>query len=170
VCLFNTWLRVAVECAKGLQFMHKIGYMHRDVKSLNVFLDGDMVAKVADFGMATNMEKASDCAGTIQWMAPEVLHNVLGRRSVYDKRSDVYSYGVMVWEIFHCEIPYANTGLDQMGIANGVLRKQHTLSPKPGFCPPEVAKVIKDCLSFDVRGRPTFDQVVPYLAKVSEKV
>jgi serine/threonine protein kinase len=38
------------ECARGLQFMHKLKYMHRDIKSLNVFLDGNMVAKVADFG------------------------------------------------------------------------------------------------------------------------
>jgi len=52
--------------------------------------------------------QASDCAGTIQWMAPEVLHNVLGRRSVYDKRSDVYSYGVMVWEVQLCVYECAN--------------------------------------------------------------
>jgi len=46
--------------------------MHRDVKTLNVFLDGDMVAKVADFGMASNVPTSSDVAGTVQWMGPEV--------------------------------------------------------------------------------------------------
>jgi serine/threonine protein kinase len=52
--------------------MHQLGYMHRDVKTLNVFLDGDMVAKVADFDKASNVPTSSDVAGTVQWMGPEV--------------------------------------------------------------------------------------------------
>ena len=51
--------------------------MHRDIKSLNVFLDDDMVAKVADFGFTTNDKIRTDPAGTPQWMAPEILNIVV---------------------------------------------------------------------------------------------
>lgn len=51
--------------------------MHRDIKSLNVFLDDDMVAKVADFGFTTNEKIRTDPAGTPQWMAPEILNIVV---------------------------------------------------------------------------------------------
>jgi serine/threonine protein kinase len=58
----------------------------------NVFVDKDMVAKVADFGLCTNQATSSDAAGTPQWAAPEVLRNLLGQRSTYDKSSDVYRH------------------------------------------------------------------------------
>ncbi len=56
----------------------------------NVFMDKAMVAKIADFGMVTNSPQSTDACGTIQWGAPEVLLNVYGTKSVYDKRCDVF--------------------------------------------------------------------------------
>jgi serine/threonine protein kinase len=86
--------------------------MHHDIKSLNVFMDKNMVSKLADFGMgtdvipSTDMIPSTDVCGTPQWMSPEVLANSFGRETLYDKRCDVFSYGVLSWEIFHCHIPY----------------------------------------------------------------
>jgi hypothetical protein len=133
--------RLALECANGLDFLHSLNYMHRDLKSLNIFLDANMVAKLADFGMATNQPTSSEGCGTPQWMAPEVLRCVLGIACAYDRRSDVYSLGVVMWELFHCHIPYSSTGLDQMGICHNVLAGRIGLPCLP-FVPKNVAHLL----------------------------
>ncbi|KAJ1493468.1 kinase-like domain-containing protein [Baffinella frigidus] len=68
----QTARRLALESASGLEFIHNLRFMHRDIKSLNVFLSSAMTAKVADFGMATADPTSTEPAGTVQWMAPEV--------------------------------------------------------------------------------------------------
>ena len=85
--------------------------MHRDIKSLNIFMTKDMVAKVADFGMCTPEKQSSHGAGTPQWMPPEALLNVFGVQSVYDNKFDVFSFAVLMWEVFHWAVPYATLGM-----------------------------------------------------------
>jgi serine/threonine protein kinase len=100
--------RLALESAKGLAFMHAMqpAFMHRDIKSLNVFLSNQMTAKVADFGMATSQAVCTDGGGTIQWMAPEVLQCWQQKPTPYDLKVDVWAFGILVWELFHCRAPY----------------------------------------------------------------
>jgi len=151
--------RLGKECALGLEAIHGIGYMHRDIKSLNVFVTHDMVAKVADFGMCTNVSTSTEGCGTIQWAAPEVLVNVYGGRQSYDRSCDVFSYAVLLWEIFEQKVPYSETGLDQMALGKEILGK----GIRPPFShktPPSVAKLIHACWSKDARSRPSFSQIV----------
>eukprot|EP00961_Rhodomonas_salina_P013655 182956-Rhodomonas_salina.1 len=66
----------------------------------------NFVARVADFGMATSAKTATEACGTVQWMAPEVLNNFYNPgTSSYDRRCDVFSFGILLWEIFHCRYP-----------------------------------------------------------------
>ena len=70
-------------------------YIHKHILAStrsNVFMTKDMIAKVADFGMCTNVPTATDGCGTMQWAAPEVLMNIFGKMQQYDKRCDVYRY------------------------------------------------------------------------------
>ena len=136
--------------------------MHRDIKSLNVFMDKNMVSKVADFGMCTDVIPSTDVCGTPQWMAPEVLANFFGRETLYDKRCDVFSYGVLLWEIFHCRIPYAETGLDQMQIADAVLNT-NIRPPLSRSCPQPIQSIIMACLNKYADNRPTFAKVLETL-------
>eukprot|EP00286_Rhodomonas_abbreviata_P020854 CAMPEP_0181297642 /NCGR_PEP_ID=MMETSP1101-20121128/5351_1 /TAXON_ID=46948 /ORGANISM="Rhodomonas abbreviata, Strain Caron Lab Isolate" /LENGTH=705 /DNA_ID=CAMNT_0023402597 /DNA_START=27 /DNA_END=2144 /DNA_ORIENTATION=- len=154
--------RLARECAVGFDVIHNMGFMHRDIKSLNVFLSKDMVAKVADFGMCTNVSTSTDPCGTPQWMAPEVLANYFGSESYYDKRVDVYSYSILAWEIFHCKIPYGDTGLDQMGVARAVLQENRR-PPLSRACPPPIQSIITKCWNKDPKSRPTFAEVISML-------
>eukprot|EP00290_Baffinella_frigidus_P029703 CAMPEP_0180233240 /NCGR_PEP_ID=MMETSP0987-20121128/27965_1 /TAXON_ID=697907 /ORGANISM="non described non described, Strain CCMP2293" /LENGTH=702 /DNA_ID=CAMNT_0022199035 /DNA_START=35 /DNA_END=2143 /DNA_ORIENTATION=- len=162
--LGTAW-RLAHECATGFGVIHDIGYMHRDIKSLNVFLDKDLVAKVADFGMCTPQASSTDACGTVQWMAPEVLANMFGQKVTYDKRIDVYSYGILLYEIFYCCCPYMETGLDQMTLGRKVLQ-QNIRPPLGRACPPAVQAVIAKCWDRNPAARPTFNQVLGLLAGV----
>eukprot|EP00283_Hemiselmis_rufescens_P004628 CAMPEP_0173421310 /NCGR_PEP_ID=MMETSP1357-20121228/2466_1 /TAXON_ID=77926 /ORGANISM="Hemiselmis rufescens, Strain PCC563" /LENGTH=715 /DNA_ID=CAMNT_0014384213 /DNA_START=46 /DNA_END=2193 /DNA_ORIENTATION=+ len=165
----GTAFRIGRECALGFEEIHKIGYMHRDIKSLNVFMDQNMVAKVADFGMATPEKTSTQPGGTPQWMAPEVLSNLLGRKMVYDMRVDVYSYAVLLWEIFHCKVPYGDTGMDQMAIANAVFSKG--IRPRMSTsCPPEIAKLICACWESDPNRRPSFKDVVARMDQIESTI
>jgi len=160
-CKSTAW-RLGRECALGFDEVWKLGYMHRDIKSLNVFLSADLVAKVADFGMVTQDTMASDACGTPQWMAPEVCANVLQRPTQYDRSVDVYSYGVLFWELFHCTTPYADTRLDQMAICKQVFYNQ--IRPRMSSQTPDpIKKIIMLCWHTKPENRPQFEQVVGLL-------
>eukprot|EP00960_Hanusia_phi_P027877 747095-Hanusia_phi.AAC.3 len=65
----QTAWRIARECASGLQAVHEIGYIHRDVKSLNILMTKGFSARLADFGLAVLQAKNHhDACGTVQWM------------------------------------------------------------------------------------------------------
>mmetsp|Transcript_8201 Transcript_8201/g.27556 ORF Transcript_8201/g.27556 Transcript_8201/m.27556 type:complete len:131 (+) Transcript_8201:1901-2293(+) len=118
----------------------------------------DMVAKVADFGMCTNNPTATDPMGTPQWMAPEVISNMLGIRCPYNKSCDIYSYGILVWETFVAMIPYASTGLNQSQIAMQVYRS-NIRPPMISSLPASIKSLIAECWDKNPHHRPNFDTV-----------
>jgi serine/threonine protein kinase len=82
-------------------YTHTHAHTHTHIQTYsNVFVDKNMVAKVADFGMCTSMTHCTDGCGTIQWAAPEVLMNIFGRQQQYDKRCDVYRYVCVCMYVF----------------------------------------------------------------------
>eukprot|EP00960_Hanusia_phi_P076276 768537-Hanusia_phi.AAC.14 len=127
-----------------------------------------MVAKVADFGMCTNNPTATDPMGTPQWMAPEVIANMFRIRSPYNKSCDVYSYAILVWETFAAMIPYANTGLDQMGIASQVYRN-NIRPPVISSFPPSIKSLIKECWDKNPHSRPNFDMILQKLQAAAKE-
>lgn len=155
--------RLSKECALGLECLHKLGYMHRDVKSLNVFMTADFVPRIADFGMATNDPLRCDPCGTVQWMAPEVMSNFVTSDKVqYDKRCDVYSYGILIWEIWHCRCPYAEHNCNQMQIAY-LIWKDKIRPSMDSHMREDVQNLICSCWEEDPAKRPTFSQVIKTL-------
>mmetsp|Transcript_17187 Transcript_17187/g.39781 ORF Transcript_17187/g.39781 Transcript_17187/m.39781 type:complete len:291 (-) Transcript_17187:52-924(-) len=162
----HTSWRLSKECALGIQYVHDLGFMHRDIKSLNVLLTAQFIARIADFGMAIKSETAVEARGTVQWMAPEVLENFKQTPGVekrpYDNRCDTYSYGILLWEIYHCRCPYAELGLDQMQIAYQVIH--NGIRPQfDQFCNQEAADIIMLCWNTDPALRPTLKQVIELL-------
>lgn len=147
---------IALGIAYGMEYLHNQNMLHRDLKSLNILLDVDGYPKICDFGMAqtksTGSEPVQGGIGTSQWMAPEVLAS-----QRYDEKADVYSYGIILWEMLTGDVPYR--GLRDIQVAMTVIN-QHNRPKIPKNCPQNLAKFIRVCWHSDPDKRPEFKTIV----------
>ncbi|KAJ8250237.1 hypothetical protein COCON_G00221590 [Conger conger] len=165
----------AVQIAKGMQYLHEeavVPIIHRDLKSSNILLletienddIGKKTLKITDFGLAREWHKTTkmSAAGTYSWMAPEVI-----KSSLFSKGSDVWSYGVLLWELLTGEVPYR--GIDGLAVAYGVAVNKLTL-PIPSTCPEPFAKLMEECWEQDPHIRPPFAAILEQLTAIEEAV
>jgi serine/threonine protein kinase len=152
--------RVASGTARGMCYLHSGNppVLHRDLKSANILLDESYTAKLADFGLsrlkAVRSGMTGNC-GTVQWMAPEVLCS-----EDYAEPADVFSYGIILWEMLTQECPYE--GMTPIQCALAVLNQNHR--PEiPAWCPQPFRALIKNCVERDPKARPTFPQILQAL-------
>ncbi|XP_036309262.2 mitogen-activated protein kinase kinase kinase 21 [Pipistrellus kuhlii] len=146
--------------------------LHRDLKSSNVLLlekieHDDMcnkTLKITDFGLAREWHRTTEmsAAGTYAWMAPEVI-----KSSLFSKGSDVWSYGVLLWELLTGEVPYR--GIDGLAVAYGVAVNKLTL-PIPSTCPEPFARLMRECWQPDPHIRPSFALILQQLAAIEGAV
>ncbi|XP_072534521.1 mitogen-activated protein kinase kinase kinase 21 isoform X2 [Salminus brasiliensis] len=165
----------AVQIARGMLYLHEdavVPIIHRDLKSSNILLlekienndIGRKTLKITDFGLAREWHKTTkmSAAGTYSWMAPEVI-----KSSLFSKGSDVWSYGVLLWELLTGEVPYR--GIDGLAVAYGVAVNKLTL-PIPSTCPEPFAKLMEECWEQDPHIRPTFAAILEQLTAIEEAV
>uniref|UniRef100_A0A670JY88 mitogen-activated protein kinase kinase kinase n=1 Tax=Podarcis muralis TaxID=64176 RepID=A0A670JY88_PODMU len=165
----------AVQIAHGMQYLHCeaiVPVIHRDLKSNNILLaeyvdDGDVsgkTLKITDFGLAREWHKTTkmSAAGTYAWMAPEVI-----KSSTFSRGSDVWSYGVLLWELLTGEVPYR--GIDGLAVAYGVAVNKLTL-PIPSTCPEPFARLMAECWEQDPHRRPTFASILSQLTVLETQV
>uniref|UniRef100_A0AAX7VMD3 Mitogen-activated protein kinase kinase kinase n=1 Tax=Astatotilapia calliptera TaxID=8154 RepID=A0AAX7VMD3_ASTCA len=165
----------AVQIARGMHYLHEeavVPIIHRDLKSSNILLlekienddIGRKTLKITDFGLAREWHKTTkmSAAGTYSWMAPEVI-----KSSLFSKGSDVWSYGVLLWELLTGEVPYR--GIDGLAVAYGVAVNKLTL-PIPSTCPEPFAKLMEDCWDQDPHVRPSFSCILEQLSAIEEAV
>mmetsp|Transcript_21928 Transcript_21928/g.43922 ORF Transcript_21928/g.43922 Transcript_21928/m.43922 type:complete len:984 (-) Transcript_21928:52-3003(-) len=152
--------RVASGSARGMCYLHSgcPPVLHRDLKSANILLDESYTAKLADFGLsrlkAVRSGMTGNC-GTVQWMAPEVLCS-----EDYAEPADVYSFGIILWEMLTQECPYE--GMTPIQCALAVLNQNYR--PEiPAWCPQPFRALIKNCVERDPKARPTFPQILQAL-------
>ena len=156
--LSNTMLSIAIyDIARGMQFLHSRSIVHRDLKSLNVLFDTRGFAHICDFGFSRREDgKMTQSIGTVQWMAPEVLES----GCAYGSKVDVYSFGIVLWEVLTREMPFA--GLDTQTITAMVV--SNDARPEiPVGAPEGLAKLIRKCWDRSPDVRPTFDDIVKLL-------
>ena len=149
---------VAMGVAQGLEYMHSLGVVLRDLKPDNVGFDSSGVPKLFDFGFAREVHTVheKEAAGSLRYMAPEVA---LGKGTTV--KSDVYSFGVLLWEILTGNKPYKGFSsrpefLDQ--VMNGNHRP-----PLHGIPSLALKRLIKDCWDPNPSNRPDMANVVKCL-------
>jgi serine/threonine protein kinase len=146
---------IALGIAYAMEYVHSQKMLHRDLKSLNILLDADDYPKVCDFGMSREIAadgKMTGGVGTVQWMAPEVLNS-----APYDERSDVYSFGIMLWEILTNSVPFR--GQADVQVAMKVVGEKQR-PPFPPDCPPRLRMFINVCWDDEPKARPPFTTIV----------
>ena len=160
-------LKLSLGVALGMDYLHKVNVVHRDLKTANLLMDENEVVKVADFGVArvksTDGTPMTAETGTYRWMAPEVIAH-----QHYTHKCDVFSYGILLWELVSGgDIPYS--GYTPLQAAVGVV--QRGLRPTvPQTCHPVVAQVMQYCWQPDPNARPEFEQVVELLRHTESPV
>eukprot|EP01016_Furgasonia_blochmanni_P008959 TRINITY_DN13705_c0_g1_i4.p1 TRINITY_DN13705_c0_g1~~TRINITY_DN13705_c0_g1_i4.p1 ORF type:complete len:306 (-),score=44.42 TRINITY_DN13705_c0_g1_i4:372-1289(-) len=154
-------LDICEDIALGMTYLHGRKILHCDLKSSNILVDSNWNIKLCDFGLSTvksqihRKKKKHGRIGTPHWMAPEIL-----REEKYDESSDVYSYGMILWEMIRGEIPYKGLSVWQIIALVGYEGKIVDI-PKKGN--PVILDLIKRCLNYDRTKRPTFKQILDSL-------
>lgn len=159
---FKVVVQLALDLARGLSYLHSKKIVHRDVKTENMLLDRTRTLKIADFGVARveaqNPNDMTGETGTLGYMAPEVLNG-----NPYNRKCDVYSFGICFWEIYCCDMPYPDLTFSE--VTSAVVRQN--LRPEiPRCCPNSAAYVMKRCWDANPDKRPEMDEVVGMLEAI----
>ncbi|KAJ9154279.1 hypothetical protein P3X46_027632 [Hevea brasiliensis] len=159
---FKVVVQLALDLSRGLSYLHSKKIVHRDVKTENMLLDAHRTLKIADFGVARveaqNPRDMTGETGTLGYMAPEVLDG-----KPYNRSCDVYSFGICLWEIYCCDMPYPD--LSFADVSSAVVGQN--LRPEiPRCCPSSLATIMRKCWDANAEKRPEMAVVVRMLEAI----
>lgn len=162
-------LKFARDIASGMEHLVKNKIVHRDLALRNILVSqpdsNTFVAKVSDFGMSLKIDDNKsevtnrDPTGPAKWMAPESI-----RFGQYSEKSDVWSFGVTIWELWTGEEPYAD--LSPYDVAVAVVDKSTLADQLPDDMPEQLKTLLRSCWEYEPKDRPTFQQIIGELTQI----
>ncbi|THU52766.1 hypothetical protein C4D60_Mb10t07390 [Musa balbisiana] len=158
-------VKQALDIAKGMEYVHELGFIHRDLKSDNLLIFADKSIKIADFGVArieVKPEGMTPETGTYRWMAPEMIQH-----RPYNQKVDVYSFGIVLWELITGMLPFQNMSAVQAAFA--VVNKG-VRPVVPQDCLPALGEIMTRCWDADPDVRPSFSEIVRMLESAQEEI
>ncbi|KYO20390.1 mast/stem cell growth factor receptor Kit isoform B [Alligator mississippiensis] len=160
-------LQFSNQVAQGMAFLASKNCIHRDVAARNVLVSDGRVAKICDFGLARDIMNDSNYVVKgnarlpVKWMAPESIFDC-----IYTVQSDVWSYGILLWEIFSLgKSPYPGMAVNSKFYNMVKLGYQMA---RPDFAPLEMYSIMQACWNLQATQRPTFDQICHLIQKQME--
>ncbi|XP_050262504.1 serine/threonine-protein kinase STY13-like [Quercus robur] len=158
-------VKQALDVARGMAYVHGLGLIHRDLKSDNLLIFADKSIKIADFGVArieVQTEGMTPETGTYRWMAPEMIQH-----RPYTQKVDVYSFGIVLWELITGMLPFQNMTAVQAAFA--VVNKG--VRPiVPSDCLPVLSDIMTRCWDANPDVRPPFMEVVRMLENAETEI
>ncbi|WVZ21380.1 hypothetical protein V8G54_008702 [Vigna mungo] len=164
-------LLIAMDVAFGMEYLHGKNIVHFDLKSDNLLVNlrdpHRPICKVGDLGLSKVKCQtliSGGVRGTLPWMAPELLN---GSSSLVSEKVDVFSFGIVMWELLTGEEPYADLHYGAIigGIVNNTLRP-----PVPESCDPEWRLLMEMCWSSEPSERPSFTEIANGLRSMATKI
>uniref|UniRef100_A0A6Q2XVR9 receptor protein-tyrosine kinase n=1 Tax=Esox lucius TaxID=8010 RepID=A0A6Q2XVR9_ESOLU len=153
------------QVSKGMEFLSSRKCIHRDLAARNILLSENNVVKICDFGLARDVYKdpdyvrKGDARLPLKWMAPETIFD-----RVYTTQSDVWSFGVLLWEIFSLGAsPYPGVSIDEAFCRR---LKEGTRMRAPEYATTEIYQTMLDCWLDKPTDRPTFTELVEHLGNL----
>ncbi|NWQ79147.1 FLT3 kinase, partial [Columbina picui] len=163
VLTFEDLLCFSYQVAKGMEFLESKSCIHRDLAARNILVTHGKVVKICDFGLARDVVSDSNyivkgnARLPVKWMAPESLFE-----RTYTMKSDVWSYGILLWEIFSLGVnPYPGIQVDSNFYK---LIQSGFKMDRPYYATKNVYHVMQSCWALDSRKRPSFSWLVSSLA------
>ncbi|VFQ71144.1 unnamed protein product [Cuscuta campestris] len=160
-------LNFALDIARAMECLHANGIIHRDLKPDNLLLTANQKSvKLADFGLAreeTLTEMMTAETGTYRWMAPELYSTVTlrqGEKKHYNNKVDVYSFGIVLWELLTNRMPFEGMSNLQAAYAAAFKQERPILGEE---IPPDLAFITQSSWVEDPNMRPSFGQIIRML-------
>uniref|UniRef100_A0A1I8EHM3 Tyrosine-protein kinase n=1 Tax=Wuchereria bancrofti TaxID=6293 RepID=A0A1I8EHM3_WUCBA len=150
----------AIDICEGMKFLEIKNVVHRDLAARNVLLDDELTAKISDFGLAKDVNECQYAESAlskfpIKWTAPEAL-----RYSKFSTKSDVWSFGVLLWEIFSFgRVPYPRIPIQDV-VRH--IEKGYRMEPPEG-CPMEISRLMNESWILEPSVRPSFTVILQRL-------
>lgn len=180
-----TWqrrLRMALDAALGMSYLHSRGVLHRDFKSPNLFVDSEWRVKVGDLGLSTLLDGSQSTAGStlanvnLRWVAPEVVEELTSAQPAkqpFTKEADVYGFGVVLRELATFQVPYAELDT-QYHLLLAHSRGELCPAVPPVDCLPggafpgwtRYSQLMQVCWAPEAAKRPPFETIVEQLSDI----
>ncbi|XP_076939402.1 uncharacterized protein LOC143608099 [Bidens hawaiensis] len=164
-------LLIAMDVAFGMEYLHGKNIVHFDLKSDNLLVNlrdpHRPICKVGDLGLSKVKRQtliSGGVRGTLPWMALELLN---GSSSLVSEKVDVFSFGIVMWELLTGDEPYADLHYGAIigGIVSNTLRP-----PVPEGCDPEWRSLMERCWTAEPSERPSFTEIANQLRIITSKV